>query len=662
MSNSTVTLFKNKNYWLKIVFDGFLLLVAVFMAYFLKRGHVFLEPLYVKFIPLFFICWLISFFPTNKFRQKDSESNKLQLKSYLVSVCIFAGLLSLSLYFLKWYELSRFIVFGSVFIWLFLEFIVLSLLYYIPLNVDKKKTKKDWFPFYLLILECCILLCCFFGAHYFKKGSFNLNEEYEILLGVMCFSWVFVEIFVHKFRIPKTQSYIKVIWPFIKSIFLIVCIVSFFIFASRIHEFPRGLIFGSLMIFAFLELLIVSFYYFYISPKKTDEPSINLFKADVVKEQEIIQKVVNNNRIKEKYFITEGEYSSGLFKKKLKDIYLKKMPHVYQFVDKVIDISSLDIVSSEVISSGNPYNVEILPDSSMDLFINLHELNDYRRVNEYLIEVNRVIKDGAVFISKFEPKENRRISFLNKYPIYLANILYFLDFIWKRCFPKLPVLQKIYFSVTKGRNRVLSLTEGLGRIYFCGFEIIAMEEINNFIFFAAKKTGKPSTDPNPSYSPVFKMKRVGRYGKPIYIYKFRTMYPYSEYLQAFVTKQIGYGDKGKVKEDFRVTAWGSFLRRFWLDEAPQLINLFKGELSLVSVRPLSERFLANYPEDLKKERMKYKPGCFPPYVAYKMQAVDQYMDSERIYFCQKQKHPFWTDVKVLFVGLYNIVTNKIRSE
>lgn len=659
MLNSIIKISNNRYYWIKVLFDGLLLFVAFLTAYFFKRGHVFIETGFLKFLPLFLFCWLVSYLPTNKFRKEGSGFAKLDFKPFIVSGGIFAGLLSLSLYFLKWYELSRLIVFGSVAIWLLLEFIILSWLYHVPTGEEK----RDSFPFYFFVFECFLLLSCFMGGHYFKKGSFDLKEEYEILLGVMCFSWIFVGIFIHKFNIPKSKNYLKVIWPFIKSSFIVLCVVSFFIFGSRVEQFPRMMIFGSLGVFSFMELLIVSFYYVYFLPKSIDAPDVNYFTADIIEEQETIKKVVDkNSSIKEKYSVPGDKYTSKLFMTKLQKIYLKKMPDVYKFVDEVMDIASLDIVSSEVISSGNPYNVEILPDNSLDLFINLHELNDFRRVNQYLIEVNRAIKDGGVFISKFEPKENRRIMFLKKYPVYLANTLYFFDFIWKRCFPKLPFFQKLYFSISKGRNRVLSLTEGLGRLYFCGFEIIAMEEIDSFIFFAAKKAKEPANDPNPSYSPVFKMKRVGRYGKPIYVYKFRTMYPYSEYLQGFVTKQIGYGTKGKVKDDFRVTAWGKFLRRFWLDELPQLINLFRGELALVSVRPLSEGFLSNYPEDLKKARLNFKPGCFPPYVAYKMQAVDQYLDSERIYLAEKQKHPFLTDVKVLFVGLYNIATNKIRSE
>jgi hypothetical protein len=318
-------------------------------------------------------------------------------------------------------------------------------------------------------------------------------------------------------------------------------------------------------------------------------------------------------------------------------------------------------MSSEIISSGNPYNVEVLPDHSLTMFFNLHEVNDFRRINQYFSEVHNKLKDGGVFVGRFQPYAKRRGYIYKKYPRYLAVVVYFFDFIWKRIFPKLPFFQKIYFAVSKGRNRVFSKTEALGRLYFCGFEIIALEEIDDYIFYVVKKSKSPSTEPNPSYGPLFKMKRSGKHGKPIYVYKFRTMHPYSEYLQDYVTSRNGYDANGKLKNDFRVTAWGKVMRKYWLDEVPQLINLFKGEMTLVGIRPISERFLKEFPDDIREIRKKYKPGCIPAYVSLLKQSKDGFIEAETIYLLEKEKHPVRTDVKYFYLAIYNIFTNKIRS-
>ena len=53
------------------------------------------------------------------------------------------------------------------------------------------------------------------------------------------------------------------------------------------------------------------------------------------------------------------------------------------------------------------------------------------------------------------------------------------------------------------------------------------------------------------------------------------MHPYSEYLHDYMIKNFGYSDKGKIKNDFRLTEWSGFIRKYWIDEIPQLINFLE---------------------------------------------------------------------------------------
>jgi lipopolysaccharide/colanic/teichoic acid biosynthesis glycosyltransferase len=655
------------NYINKFLIDGILLFVVFFVVYYVKRGDVLLAPSYYSYLGVYFLGWLFSTLVTGKCSDNRAVSYPGRLKPFVIAAIIHLGIISIALYLLKSYELSRFIVYGSVAGFFILEVVFVSGLYVLLFKdgrIPREQEKAKTLPVVFFAVEILSVLIFYLAACYFKYGSINLSEDYRILLAVILCLWFFVGLGVHKFRIPVTTGYLKAVWPFAKSIFIIVGITAFFIFGVRIFEYSRAIVFFTLVFIALFEIASVTIYFIYIAPEKTDEAGRSFVDAACSSEKEIIGRVVSDGtRRGEKVSAISCESARyGIFRDQLNNVYLNRLPREYAFIDKYINLSSIDVLSSLVMSSGNPYNVEILPEQSLQVLINLHELNDFRRVNEYLIKVSKALQDGGIFICKFQPKENRRIYFLQNYPYYLANILYFVDFIWKRVFPKLPVLKKIYFAMSKGRNRVLSLTEGLGRISFCGFDIVAMEEIDSWVYFIAIKVAEPSTDPDPSYSPVFKMRRTGKNGKPIYVYKFRTMYPYSEYIQNNVTAMLGYGAKGKVENDFRITSWGKFLRRYWLDEIPQLYNFIRGELALVGVRPLSDRFLANYPEDLKNERMKRKPGCLPPYVAYRMQAVDDYIESERIYLNEKKKHPVWTDVKVFFLVVYNVLAKRIESE
>ena len=84
-------------------------------------------------------------------------------------------------------------------------------------------------------------------------------------------------------------------------------------------------------------------------------------------------------------------------------------------------------------------------------------------------------------------------------------------------------------------------------------------------------------------------------------------------------------------------------------------------MNIVGIRPLSEKLFRDYPDDIKKMRIKYKPGCIPPYVSLLMQGMENSIEAERIYLKEKEKRPYTTDIKYFIKGVYNILTNKIRS-
>ena len=96
---------------------------------------------------------------------------------------------------------------------------------------------------------------------------------------------------------------------------------------------------------------------------------------------------------------------------------------------------------------------------------------------------------------------------------------------------------------------------------------------------------------------LFLQKRVGRYGKEFNIYKFRTMVSDAERLG----KQITVGN------DNRITKVGAFLRKYKIDELPQLFNVLKGDMSLVGPRPEVPKYVKLYSEEQKKV-LNVRPG------------------------------------------------------
>lgn len=107
---------------------------------------------------------------------------------------------------------------------------------------------------------------------------------------------------------------------------------------------------------------------------------------------------------------------------------------------------------------------------------------------------------------------------------------------------------------------------------------------------------------------IFKQTRIGLKGQPFQLQKFRSMYKDADQRQAVLLAQNeAKGPLFKMKEDPRITPVGKFLRRTSLDEIPQLVNVLKGEMSLVGPRPPLPREVAQY-EEWQKGRLAIKPG------------------------------------------------------
>jgi lipopolysaccharide/colanic/teichoic acid biosynthesis glycosyltransferase len=293
--------------------------------------------------------------------------------------------------------------------------------------------------------------------------------------------------------------------------------------------------------------------------------------------------------------------------------------------------------------------------------INLCRVNNIQHPNKLFRAVNTMLPDDGIYIGQVETYQERKRLIYSHVGKLLGRVLWMVDFILHRVIPRIPYLDNLYFLLTNGEFHAISKTEVMGRLIYCGFEIVDFRRINGLTYFAVIKKRSPDNNTHPSYYPLIGLNRVGKNGKMIRVFKFRTMHPYSEYLQDYILKLNGYNNKGKPANDFRITPWGMAMRRLWLDELPQLINVLKGEMKLVGLRPLSQVRFNEFPEDLQIERIKSKPGCFPPYVALNMPDDKKNILAERIYIESRKKFPLTTDIRFFIKSLWNVMTCKISG-
>jgi exopolysaccharide biosynthesis polyprenyl glycosylphosphotransferase len=270
-------------------------------------------------------------------------------------------------------------------------------------------------------------------------------------------------------------------------------------------------------------------------------------------------------------------------------LFLLKISIIGKIANKIIIVGRNEV--SEVIKSfweQNPYlNYKVI--DVIEDIDNIDELVSKNNINEIL--VTKRISDGEVL---------KLISLKRKKGVYIKMVPESYLFFSKRIsfdeISGIPVME-LEISNLEGFQgyikEIIDIVLGtIGLILFSPLFIIIAILIKL-----------------DSEGPIFyKHLRVGRYGKPFYLWKFRTMYKDADkILDKYPELKKEFEKEFKLKNDPRVTRIGKFLRKFSLDEIPQIFNILKGEMSIVGPRPVTFKELEKYGE-YKDEVLRVKPG------------------------------------------------------
>lgn len=498
-----------------------------------------------------------------------------------------------------------------------------------------------------LLVDLFLLISSFFVASLLKEGAFK-NYIYTYYTPFITFSIVLLSISLcfQKYGNQEKSSYYKTIKRYIKSLFVAFSFGVICLFYFQLNEYSRFMVLGTVIILALLEVAWVSFYYAFIDSIWIRE------KEDFEATQETD---IKNNYITLPFRIFEHELNFENIKKTIIDETNKL---VFLFLNNNINLGT---TKTTILSTSTQFNILKLPDNTFNTIVNLKKINNIKRINKFFEAINSKLTRDSVFVLCVETYSQRKKRILQKYPYGLNWLVYTVDFLLKRVAPKLKLTKKIYFFITGGRNRVLSKAETLGRLYSCGFEVLNEKQIDNLLWLVVKKVKEPIFDNNPTYGPFIMLKRFGKDGKLIHVYKMRTMHAYSEYIQDYVFKNNNLQEGGKFKDDFRITSIGKIMRKLWIDELPMFINVIKGDMKIVGVRPLSKHYFNLYSENLKTKRTQFKPGLIPPFYADMPKTFEEIMESEMKYLDAYKQSPLKTDWNYFWKALHNIIIKSARS-
>jgi lipopolysaccharide/colanic/teichoic acid biosynthesis glycosyltransferase len=307
------------------------------------------------------------------------------------------------------------------------------------------------------------------------------------------------------------------------------------------------------------------------------------------------------------------------------------------------------------------------------LLVGRTRINDVLRLNQFLMFCARHITMGGFIVLRYVPLENVIKDLRRRYAGLRYGIVFILHFIWYRAIPKFPWLDRIYFSplfswldpihlsLVKKRNRALPKAEVWGRLSFWGMRVLGESEGDGELHIIAQRVSLPVHNKIPSYYFIASLEKVGLDGQIVRMHKIRTMYPFSEFIQERIYEDHGLAPTGKFASDFRLTGYGRFLRKFWLDELPQIFDWLRGDVKLVGLRATSPHFLSLYPREFYDLYIQIKPGLIPPIFDESTYGFDQIVEVEFAYLKCYLENPIRTDFHYFCKTFTDIVFRGVRG-
>jgi exopolysaccharide biosynthesis polyprenyl glycosylphosphotransferase len=200
-------------------------------------------------------------------------------------------------------------------------------------------------------------------------------------------------------------------------------------------------------------------------------------------------------------------------------------------------------------------------------------------------------------------------------------------------------LNKNYFVVKRIMDFIIS-----------GIALLILSPLFLFVAIMIK-----TTMPGPVF---FKQERLGKNLRPFMVYKFRSMIKGAEEQKAKLQKMNEVKGLFKMKDDPRITKFGKFLRRSGIDELPQLINIFKGDMAIVGPRPHLRIELGNF-KDWRMARFKIKPGLTGMWQVYGRHELN--FDKAVLYDIYYIRHmSIIQDISIIIKTIPSIIMSKGR--
>ena len=211
-------------------------MAAILLVFiYFKTGQISVGSLYVSIFFLEFTSWFLSSFIAKAYTFPRETPLPEWIRTLLTAILVMAGFFSIFLYGLKLFDLSRFIIWGTLIAFAYVQIVAVTIYYIFTRIIKGGHYRADVSS--LFFIGELILFTVFLGFYYVSRIQSPLNLTHSKLPALVFgyFVFLFVTLNSHRYSIKSNQKIFHVIWPYLKSTFIILSIYSFLIIAFKIE-------------------------------------------------------------------------------------------------------------------------------------------------------------------------------------------------------------------------------------------------------------------------------------------------------------------------------------------------------------------------------------------------------------------------------------------
>ncbi len=413
----------------------------------------------------------------------------------------------------------------------------------------RKRWIKPLFGFVDIIATITTLLFAVWFTNKFTNELVTFDQEFIIVVFTVSITWLILLKATNLARIPRTSAIPVIIADFMKLTLLGGFIIFLLDWIIKLDNFP-SLTLGIFIVFNFFALVIIRLILFRVFKK---------FRA-------------NGHNIRNLVIIANGSHIALIDKITAQKEWGYKILHI--------------ITDSEIIKEKYQKSIKIHPRQA-----NIKSLIRFDIIDEFICCDSELDEQKFFDLVEYCQSLGVIVRTTARFTANKKNLKCRVQY-----FDRMPLLTFECTPIANFEHAIKNILE-----IATAFTILFV--LSPLLVTVSLMVALTSKGPI-----VFKQERVGLRGRKFYIYKFRTMVQNAEELkQKLIALNESDGPTFKIKKDPRITTIGRFLRKTNLDEIPQLLNVIKGEMSIIGPRPPLQSEVDQY-KDWQLKRLSVKPG------------------------------------------------------